>query len=75
MEDRDGLLAVLDRPPRGSSVSAMKMKVVHLLDLLPDEEEYAYFNSPKEGFLTSTNDVSKPHDLLREAVVSPAKSR
>jgi hypothetical protein len=43
----------------------MKMKVVHLLDLLPDEEEYAYFNNPEEGFLTSTNIVSKPHDLLR----------
>jgi hypothetical protein len=28
------------------------MKVVHLLDLLPEEEEYAYFNDPKEGFLT-----------------------
>jgi hypothetical protein len=43
----------------------MKMKVVHLLNLLPDEEEYAYFNNPEEGFLTSTNIVSKPHDLLR----------
>jgi hypothetical protein len=51
----------------------MNMKVGHLLDLLPDEEEYAYFNNPEEGFLTSTNIVSKPHNLPREAIVSPAK--
>jgi hypothetical protein len=36
----------------GFIVPATKMKVVHLLDLLPEEEEYAYFNDPKEGFLT-----------------------
>ncbi|XBH56961.1 hypothetical protein VPH35_078664 [Triticum aestivum] len=41
--------------------------------LLPEEEEYAYFDDPDEGFLPAAGDACKPHDPPQETATSPAK--
>uniref|UniRef100_A0A453IFM4 AAA+ ATPase domain-containing protein n=1 Tax=Aegilops tauschii subsp. strangulata TaxID=200361 RepID=A0A453IFM4_AEGTS len=41
--------------------------------LLPEEEEYAYFDDPDEGFLPAAGDACKPHDPPQETPTSPAK--
>ena len=39
--------------------------------LLPEEEEYAYFDDPEEGFLPAAG--VKPRDPPQETFASPAK--
>lgn len=41
--------------------------------LLPEEEEYAYFDDPDEGFLPAASDACKPHGPPQETATSPAK--
>ncbi|CAM0872425.1 unnamed protein product [Alopecurus aequalis] len=41
--------------------------------LLPEEEEYAYFDDPEPGFLPAAGVASKPHDPPQETAASPAK--
>ncbi|XP_047096259.1 chromosome transmission fidelity protein 18 homolog [Lolium rigidum] len=41
--------------------------------LLPEEEEYAYFDDPEEGFLPAAAVASKPQDPPQVAAASPAK--
>ncbi|VAI07444.1 unnamed protein product [Triticum turgidum subsp. durum] len=41
--------------------------------LLPEEEEYAYFDDPAEGFLPAAGDACKPPAPPQETATSPAK--
>ncbi|KAE8799049.1 Chromosome transmission fidelity 18-like protein [Hordeum vulgare] len=41
--------------------------------LLPEEEEYAYFDDPDEGFLPAATDACKPPAPPQETTTSPAK--
>ena len=41
--------------------------------LLPEEEEYAYFDDPEQGFLPAAGVASKPHAPPQETAAAPAK--